>query len=293
METAVRMSRRSVNPDKGFKHMGTTVRADGRPDGFHTGGVWLTPDETKVYKPLTAWPCANATERYPTDEAECLAVMSGKPGFLPRDAWHIELLRDQWWLVMPRLLFWPQNIDVMLHPTMEHLLLIESAVRAMNAAGWLYNDSPQLAYYQGTPVLMDFSNAHRPTTWDQGYNDEFRMARWWQDMGHEDISLLRRRGKHIRHAVRLPEFCDPKEEPFIPHDLANVPSREDRSTYEHIYASQYRPMTAAWGPREGIVYLNADEQKEPRVYTWLACDHELPADLVNSLGLTMAWVPWA
>jgi hypothetical protein len=273
--------------------MGTSTRPDGLPDGYHTGGVWLTPDETEVYKPLTAWPCANATERYPTDEAKCLAEMSGQPGFLPSDAWRVEERNGEQWLVIPRLYFWPQERDVLMRPELEDFLLIESAMKALNAAGWEYNDLPQLAYYQGTPVLVDFSIAHKPSSWGMSHGDEWRMDRWWEKAAErKDIAALRRRGGHVRHAVRCPQFCDKEAEPYNVLDRFYPREEDERREYEYIYASTRRPMSALWGPKEGIVYMRGDEQKRPRVYTWLACDHLLPDDLVKSIELTMAWTPW-
>lgn len=293
MEAATKMSRRSVSPGEGFKHFGTTVRADGRPDRFHTGGVWLTPDEKTVYKPLTAWPCANATRRVPTAEAECLAEMSGKPGFLPPDTWHTEECNGERWLVMPRIYFWPQDMDVLQHPSLEDLLAIEEAVKTMNAAGWEYNDPPQLAYYQGKPVLMDFSNSHKPTQWKRGYHgDGWRTMRWFKDMRREDIVNLRRRGNHIRRTVQLPEFCSKLDEPYdvllVFHDM----EEEKRRQHEYIYASTEWDVDPSLPAPPNTKLLLANGAKTPTVYAWIVSTRSLTDLEVEQHKLTVAWTPW-
>lgn len=295
METGRVMSRRSVSPGEGFKHFGTTVRADGRPDGFHTGGVWLTPDETEVYKPLTAWPCANATKRYPTDEAKCLSEMSGQPGFLPPDAWRIVLSASKLWLVMPRIRFWPQDMDILPHPSLEDFLAVEEAVKTLNAAGWEYNDPPQLAYYEGKPVLMDFSNAHKPSKWiHRHHGDGWRMAMWWERCtGRENIAQLRRRGFHVHHAVQLPEFCSKQEEPYdVRAAFGQRHSNEDLGAWKYIYAATEWDIPEDLSIPPDTKWLKADGAKFPTVYAWVVSLRPLTPKEIKQYQLTMAWTPW-
>lgn len=287
------LSHKDITPGNGFKRMGTSTRPDGLPDGVHTGGCWLSPDGTEVWKPLDCKPFVNATERIPTDEDKCLAEMDGKPGFLKRDKWHIETANARKWLVLPRMYFWPQDRDVLLHPLTEDFLVVERALMALNAAGWEYNDLPQLAYHDGDPYLVDFSAAHKPVKWQHGWHgDGYRMSRWWELMERPDIAELRQRGGHIHHAIQCPEFCDKAEEPFDVLDRMYPLEQEERRQYAHIYASIRRPMSSIWAGIEGVKYLTSNSNKRPFILTWAVSNHLLDEKTIQQYELTWAWSPW-
>lgn len=291
--TTYPLSHGDISPGPEFTKMPATVRADGLPDGVHTGGCWKSTNPSMVWKPLDCRPYPNATERSPTLEAQCLAEMSYTPGFLPKGEWRIEERDGRRWLVLPKMWFWPQDRDLLLTPTMYDLLTIEHAMMALNKAGWMYNDAPQLAYHKNVPVLVDFSAAAKPKKWTHGHNDEFRMDRWWKDMGRPDISELRARGRHVRHAIRCPDFCDKAAEPFDVVDRFDAfkVSADDRQEYQHIYASLNRPMSALWARIPGTVFLQAAPQQ--KVWTWVASNHPLDTEIIRRYELTYAWSPWA
>jgi len=278
-----------VKPGPGFKWMGHTMRVDGLPDGMHTGGVYLSPDETQVWKPLDALPCPNADYRAPTDEAECLYQMSGTPGFLNNQQWQVVELNDRRWLVMPRLRFWAQDQGVLKPPTLEHLLLIERAVLALNAAGWEYNDSPQLAYTPaGEPVLMDFSIAHKPDKWRKGWHgDQYRMNRWWEAMEHPEIAALRSRGMEVLHHVHAPYLFNParnSEPRWLDGSTCHVhQDPHSGNWFQYVYACTYYPDNLPpW-----MLCVGADPDLEPFVDTWVCSRMEL-----DNPDLTYAWHRW-
>ena len=291
-KTTLSLELENISPGPDFIKMPSTIRPDGLPDGYHTGGVWLSPDESEVWKPLDG-KCAGGTERYPTYEAECLTEMTGKPGF-PAN-WRVEEQNGRHWLVRPKCLLWPQDKDrLMGHPPYR---LVEDALFAMNEAGWEYNDLPQLAYdwlVTAEWCLLDFSIAHKPDKWQTNWHGDFdRVMKWYRLMGQDWIADLRQRGKHhVYHAIQLPEFCNAKEEPYNVLDAFYPLTKEQRREYVYIYASTNRPMSYLWARMDGVRYLGADTSKRGHVHTWVVCDHLLDQETVNRYELTFAYRPW-
>jgi len=287
------LSHGDITPGPDFTKIVPKKRPDGVTDGFHCGGAWLSPDERSVWKPLDARPWANSEERFDTDEAECLAAMTGAEGF--PDNWHTETRNGRRWLVRPFCYLWPQDSDVLIRPKLDVFLMVERAIREMNRRGWTYNDLPQLAYDPNIHewFVMDCSNAHKPKKIQPGYDDGFRIPKWFELMGLNDIQALRERGDHVNFAIQLPDFNDPKLEPYAVADRFYPLTEEERRTHVHIYASTLRPLSTVWCKIDGTVFLRGDTSKKPRVHTWVASDHELDQETISRYELTWAWSPWA
>lgn len=288
---ALPMELANVSPGPDFAKLELGKRPDGLPDGVHCGGVWLSPDESEVWKPLDCRPHPGATERYPTDEAECLAEMTGKPGF-PAN-WRIEEQNGRRWLVRPKCYLWPQDKEWMLRDPPYQL--IEDALFALNEAGWEYNDFPQLAYDPTIQewFLLDCSAAFKPDTWNTNWHgDRGNANRWLEQMGQKRTLALRQRGYHIYHAVQLPEMNLQTEEPYRVLDAFYPLDAETRRKYVYVYASCNRPMSYLWARIDGARYLDADTSQPGHVHTWVVADHLLDDETVRRYELTFAYRPW-
>jgi len=265
-------------------------RPDGLKDGVHTGGVWISPDGSEVWKPLDCRPHPGATERYPTQEAECLAEMVGKPGF--PDNWRVVEQNGRRWLVRARCYLWPQDREWLIDPPYE---LVENAIFVLNEAGWEYNDLPQLAYDPsvGEWFLMDCSAAWKPEKWQKNWHgDRDRVNRWYELMGQEWTADLRRRGYHVYHAVQLPAFQDVSKEPYDVEDALYPLGEDERRQYVYVYASCNRPISYLWARIDGVKYLRADTNKSGHVWTWVVADHLLDAETIHKYELSFAYRPW-
>ena len=279
-----------VSPGEGFTKM---EMGKGLPEGVHTGGPWLSPDGKDVWKPLDAKPYPNATERYPTDEAECLEAMAGKPGF-PRN-WRVEERRGRRWLV--RSLCWPWPQEDQIQSGLDIVLLIEQAVYDLNAAGWeaFGSDLPQAALDpDGDWFILDLSAAHHVASWRTGWHgDRERVIRWMDAVGRGWLADLRRRGQGVYHNVALSHVFEHSEgEPYRAGDVFYKVPKEARKGYCYIYASRNRSMSTLWARIEGAKFLDADMSLSPVVHTWVAADHMLDEETVKRYELTLAYRPW-
>ena len=290
--TAYPLSHCDITPGPDFTRIEPKMRPDGVPDGYHTGGAWLSPDGQSVYKPLDARPYPNATERFSTDEDKALEAMRGVEGF--PDNWHTETRNGRRWLVRPFCYLWPQDSDVLTKPDTDVFLMVEHAIREMNRRQWTYNDLPQLAYDPNINewFLLDLSIAHHQEKWHLGDGDEHRIPHWYRLVGCESRAALYERGRHVNHALCLPEFCDPAEEPYNVEDACYPLTEAERRQHVHLYVSTLRPLSKLWCKIEGTVFLRGDASKTPRVHTWVASDHPLDDETLNRYELTWAWSPW-
>ena len=281
----------NITPGPNFTRIQPKKRPDGVSDGFHTGSAWLSPDGQFVYKPLDARPYPNATERFSTDEDKALGAMRGVEGF--PDNWHVEERNGRRWLVRPFCYLWPQDSNMLIKPHLDVFLMVERAIREMNHRQWTYNDLPQLAYDPNIHewFLLDLSNAHHQDSWHEGDGDWYRFAKWYKLMGLDHISQLRERGRHVQHAIMLPEFNDPKLEPYDVQNSFYMMSKEQRRQHFHLYVSTLRPLSM-WCNIDGTVFLRGDLSKSPRVHTWVASNHPLDQDTLDRYELTWAWSPW-
>ena len=74
----------AITPGPGFTKLDAAA-LPGLPEGIHTGGPWLSPDERTVWKLLYGGGWVNsAIEIGPTEEADCMTACAGEPGFLRR-----------------------------------------------------------------------------------------------------------------------------------------------------------------------------------------------------------------
>lgn len=278
-----------MRPGENFVKMTSLPRADGLPDGVHTGGCWQAPNG-EVWKSLVDRPHPGNTP-CPTQEAECLTEMVGLPGF-PNN-WRVEHAAGQDWLVRRPVYLWPQTNDVT--PRLEDVQVIEQALRAMNEHGWEYNDLPQLAYDLNHDAwfLLDLSAAFKPTIWQSRWHGDFdNLMRFYAVAKMTHLKDLRQRGRSVVHAIRYPEFVSSRDEPRRVLDRFYPRTDEQRREHTHVYASTYRPMNALWASIPGTVYLPADLSKSPRVHTWVASDHLLPPETLDRYQLTYAYHPW-
>jgi len=283
----------NVSPGLGFIRLESKTRPDGLLDGIHTGSAWLSPDKHNVWKPLDAKPNPNADRRLPTMESRCLSEMTDVLGHL--DNWHEERQNGRLWLVRPRCYLWPQDRDILMSPNLETFLMIEQAIFEMNARGWEYNDLPQLAYDPTVSkwFLMDHSAAFKPEIWRINWHgDRDKVLKWFNLMGLENIASLRQRGYHIHHAIQLPDFNDPQQEPYNVQDAFYPMEKDERQQYIYLYASTLRPMSKLWADIEDTVYLHSDASKRPLVHTWIASKQLLDSEIIQQYELTFVYRPW-
>jgi hypothetical protein len=182
-----------------------------------------------------------------------------------------------------------------MRPDLDVFLMVESAIFALNAAGWEYNDLPQLAYDPNLYAwfLLDCSAAFRPEKWQHGWHgDRTQVQKWFGLMGLDRVLALRKRGQHVHHAVQLPAFNDPSEEPYNVEDAFYPLEEEERRRHEYIYASTNRPLSALWFKVDGTCILRADLAQSPRVHSWLVSTRPLDDDTLERFELTMAYSPW-
>lgn len=272
--TILPLAIRDVSPGLGFTRI-TGERADGLPDGVHTGGVWVSPDGDEYWKPLDGRPWVNADCHVSTREAECLRLMAGEPAF-PRN-WRVEeagtvtvdgvvytrrwLVREKAWLVPDD---WPAH-----RMRLEHVREIERGVRLLNARGWTIGDNLKVAFdRKGRPFVLDLSCACP----DELADDEWYFLGWAEAMGFENLVRLRQKARHLVSSL---EFADE-----YGYDYRHA----------HIYASRNRPISGLWASIPGAVYVDAN-YAETGVWAWMVTVEPLDDETVRRYELTWAWSP--
>jgi hypothetical protein len=275
---------RDVAPGPGFTRL-EAIRADGWPDGVHTGGPWLSPDSKEVWKPLDGRPYVNAACHYPTRELEALCVMANQPGFPVN--WRLAFAGSvtaagrtytRRWLVRPRCqIVEPiESIHTPPHVTLEDVLQIERGVRLFNARGWEVGDrlvagiDPQLR-----PFVVDLSAACQV---GGGFHadDENRALAWMKDVGYRRLALLRQKGRHLVSGF----------------DFA----RRRGAQYWHgsVYASPHR-LDADSAGIPGAVYIQKEDYPEGAAAfdypTWVVAPEPLEGYQIEQHHLTWAWSP--
>lgn len=291
--TALPLELGNVPPGPDFTKMEMGRGLNGLSEGVHTGGPWLSPDGREVWKPLDALPYPNATERYPTNEAECLEAMAGKPGFVRN--WRIEEQNGRRWLVRPLCWLWPQDDGIGCGA--DTVLAVEQAVYDLNAAGWeaFGSDLPQVAVDpNGNWFILDLSAAHHPAKWQSNWHgDRDRVWTWMERVGYSRLADFRRRGRDVQHHISLSHiFKNWMGEPYRVDDVFYKVSKDERQGYRYIYASTYRPMSPIWASIDGAKFLDADTSLSPRVHTWIASTRLLDQEILDRYQLTFAYRPW-
>jgi len=293
--TTYPLSHGNRDPGGGFVKMEMGRNLEGTPEGFHTGGPWLSPNKEEVWKPLDARPHRGADCRMSTDEAVCLEEMAGTPGF-PRN-WRIETRNERRWLVRGFSWLWPQKTELGRANQNDVVRLVENAVYDLNAHGWeaFGSDVPQAALDpDGNWFLLDLSAAHKPSKWQSDWHgDRERVIKWLGLVGYDHLANLRRRGRNVVHNISLSAIIPrDDEEPYRANDVFYDVEHDDRKTFVYVYASLNRPMSSVWARMDGVRYLMADISKSPRVHTWAVANRELSADEISRFELTPAYSPW-
>jgi hypothetical protein len=244
----------------------TGARADGLPDGIHTGGAWLAPDGQTVWKPLDGRPHANTDHHWPTRESECLLAAQGLP-FFPSN-WRIEEANGRRFLVRPRAsILTPQDAgNLMERDQVEELII---SLRLLNGRGWAVNDFITLGIDPDDQwFIVDLSAA-----WEagDGADDDWRLMQYLEMAGHTRRVKLYHDARHV-----LCQTC------WL--------LKPETRGYRHVYASRHRPMDAMWARLEGVLYQDADYALTG-VQTWAISQTPLVPDLLKRYELEWAWSP--
>jgi hypothetical protein len=257
---------------------------NGLPDGVHTGGAWLSPDGNEVWKPLDGRPHSNANFHLPTQEAECLEAMAGKPAF-PRD-WRVEEAGEvivdgktytRRWLVREKAILVPEDFPA--HKmSLDDVYEVEQGARAMDRARWSIGDHLSVAYdCQGRVFILDLSCAYGVPVSGPPPMNEHRFRRWARAMGFERLVNLR------------------KQAEAVTTDLGIIEKYGEPYWYAHVYASRTRPIDNLWADIEGAVYVHNETGgkvfNETGVWTWVITPEPLDEETMQRYELTWGWSP--
>ena len=251
----------------------TGKRADGLPDGFHTGGAWLLGEE--VWKPLDGRPYANAEGHYPTLEAECLEEMAGQPLF-PRN-WRIEEQNGRRFIVRKKATIIGQDIDYK-SMTLPRLLEVERGVRALNRAGWEINDPITLGFDDDLYALflLDLSAAGRmPNKGCCVADDTWRLEKFFELCKADLLIKLRRNARHV---------------------TAEIPFILEHPNHRHVYGSFNRPIDGMWArlPGEPVFVhtpYGSANWTESVPHTWVVTTEPLDDETLERYELRWGWSP--
>ena len=268
------LSVRDIPPHEEAERL-TGTRADGLPEGVHTGGAWLWKD--RVYQPLDGRPYANADFHVALpDVVECLEAMAGEPLF-PKN-WNVEERNGRRFLVRNEALIVTESH--LKRFDRERLELIERAVRNLNRRGWEIGDEISLGYDRSIHQMfvVDMSNCHRQAGKVAfAADEEARVRRLWDLAGADNLIGLRRAGKHV-----LGSYWGMQERGV------------DVFEYNFAYGSYRRPLSRVWAsiPDEVQVVSNWEWPTFPQPYTWLLSREPLDGELLNRYELTLAYERW-
>ncbi len=261
---------RSVSPGEGFTRMEIPER-----EGGHTGGVYLAPDGQEVWKPLDGRPDADADFHLPTHEETVLRLMAGTVGF-PQN-WRVEEADGRRWLVRKLACIIPETYErIML--TLDTVLQVERAVRALNAKKWVLNGELRVAIDPDTyePFLLGLATV-QPGKGPEApllrqANDFLLFERWASEVaGFEGLILLRRAARKVARSI------DWLEGPY-------------GKTHAWVYGSEYRPIDSTWASIPDAVYLHADKAATG-VWTWVVVPEPMSDDLLDRYQLRWGYGP--
>ena len=261
---------RNIKPHKDAEKLGNGYRADGLPDGVHTGGVYRLNDE--IWKPLDGRPYMNADFVCPTLEAEFLEAMSDLPSF-PKN-WRVEIANGRKWLVRKEAIVLDEKDYRDL--AKDIILQIEQDVMECNRRGWEVNDAFQIAFdkesYQY--FILDCSSAQRMTGSCAYAANEFdRIMRFFRLCGYESLVKLRQNARSLLSPLEFGE---------------KHPEARD-GNYKHVYASFNRPFSLMWARLDQDVILEHQRRSDGVPHTWVVTQERLPESKMYDYELTWAY----
>lgn len=261
---------RDVTPGAQFTRLSIPVS-----EGMHTGGVYLSPDGQEVWKPLDGRPHPDAQYHLPTREDTVLQLMEGTVGF-PKN-WRVEVANGRRWLVRKGAYVIPETYETGML-TLDVILQVEQAVRALNAKKWEVNDPLRVAIEQDTydPFLLDLSSAcpGRGPEAPLAYRaDDARLfERWASEVaGFDGLVALRGHARKVVHSI---------EWALGPYG----------KTHSWVYASEHHPMQASWARIPDAVYVPS-AQERTGVLTWVVTPGPLSEDLIAGYQLCWGYGP--
>lgn len=245
-------------------------------EGLHTGGPFLSPDGTEVWKPLDGCPYPKAGYRVATQEDVVLELMAGTIGF-PRN-WHVKDAGGRRFLVRKYAAVIPETFEAS-RVTQEHVLHVEQALRALNAKYWTIGDPLKVAIDPETqePFVLDLSIAHHmgspAASSIYKANDSRAFERWASEVvGHPLIVKLRGDARHVVHHIGW--------------------VLEHGQRHWWVYGSRTHPMNELW-PGANIpdaIYIPADAH-DTGMQSWVVVPAQLSDALISRYRLTWGWAP--
>jgi hypothetical protein len=276
-EGALPVSIRDVPPGKGAQRL-TGETSSGLPSGVHSGGAWLWQGE--VWKPLDGRPYMNCRFHYPTQEAECLAAMAGRPLF-PRN-WRVESRNGREWIVRKPAYLIPEDVPYA-DLDKEQILEVEKGVRELNRNHWEVGDHLALALDPDTYQLFIYdlsTTTHRPDGRGAYQADETdRIRKFFEACGADRLLDLR---SNARKVTQLSLESDDWEQRL----------ERRRQGYEHVYASFSRPIDAMWASFPGDpIYEHTEGANRNRSmpHTWVITKEPLSDEIMRRYELTWGW----
>ena len=264
------LSTRNIKPHKDADKLGNGYRADGLPDGIHTGGVYRYNGE--IWKPLDGRPYANADFVCPTLEDKFLEVVADLQTF-PKN-WRVENANGRRWLVRPECIVLTEkdlhNLDK------DILLQIEQDVMEANRRGWEVNDAFQIAFDKTTYLyfILDCSSAQQMTGQGAYAADEFdRIIRFFKLCGYDQLAQLRQNAKHLLSGF---EFLDKHPEAW-------------ENSYPHVYASFNRPFSLMWARLGQECILEHQQRSDAVPHTWIVTKEPIPNEKLYDYELTWGY----
>ncbi len=261
-----------VSPGAGFTRMEMPLYR-GLPEGVHSGGLFLSPMRTHVWKPLDALTYPNAPHRLRTKEEDALLLMAEEPGF-PRN-WEAVEQNGRRWLVRKLCYLIPEDVppDTL---TREHMHTVEAAQRGINARGWEIGDRAlRVALDEDTyePFILDLSH----TQYVGGkcsllHADEHaKFEEWaWEIAGFEELVTLRRTARKVVSSAQW----------GIEHGI----------THHWVYGSYNRPISSLWARIPDAIYVSADKATST-MWTWVVVSGKLDEKTVQNYELCFGWGP--
>ena len=259
------------------------TRADGLPDGVHTGGCYLIDGE--VWKPLDGRPYLNADHHAATLEAECLEANSDLP-FFPKN-WRIEERNERRWLVRNEAYIvgkeHGKKIDFN-EIDKDTIMLLEQTVRELNRRGWEINDPISLGFDVENSVwfIVDLSSCNKlPDDSPYHCDEEYRIYQFMEWCGYDKLVAFRKKGRTMLHDwVYSADEIELKIERLF--------------KYENVYASFNRPFSLVWAtlPNETkLIHEDKADWKRSIPWTWILTVEPLPDDVQKRYELRWAWSP--